>query len=139
MLAQAEADNRSRSKKLKTLEATPLVVLPTAKRPIACPSEEIVSLYHEKLPMLPRVEVLSDGRKRALAARWRHIVSDPEVAAKPDPRSEGLEWFAWYFDHASKSAFLTGKAKDWRADFDFLVAPAKFVKVVEGHYHRRSA
>jgi hypothetical protein len=133
-LPQAEAEAEATK-----LEATPLVVLPSAKRLPACPTDEIVSMYHAKLPMLPRVEVMNDGRKRSLSARWKQILAEPEFAKNEDPRSEGLGWFAWYFDHAAKSPFLTGKAKNWRADFDFLINPQKFVKVVEGHYHKEQA
>ena len=133
-LPQAEAEAEATK-----LEATPLVVLPSAKRLPACPTDEIVSMYHAKLPMLPRVEVVNDGRRRALSARWRQVVADPDIAKSDKPREEGVEWFAWYFDHAAKSPFLTGKAKNWRADFDFLINPQKFVKVVEGHYHKEQA
>jgi uncharacterized protein YciU (UPF0263 family) len=33
------------------------------------------------------------------------------------------------------SKFLTGKAKDWKADIDFLFNPSKFPRIVEGTYH----
>ena len=130
---------QKQKQKQENIEATPLVVLPSAKRLPACPTDEIVSMYHAKLPMLPRVEVVNDGRRRALSARWRQILTDPDIAKSEKPKEEGVEWFAWYFDHAAKSPFLTGKAKNWRADFDFLINPQKFVKVVEGHYHKEQA
>ncbi len=89
--------------------------------------------------MLPRVEVVNDGRKRALSTRWREVVTDPDIRGSPDVRAAALDWFGWYFAHAAKSRFLTGKAKDWRADFDFLITPSKFAKVVEGAYHKEAA
>lgn len=137
--SQACQPKQKQKQKQENIEATPLVVLPLAKRLPACPTDEIVSMYHAKLPMLPRVEVVNEGRKRALSARWRQVVADPDIAKSEKPRDEGVEWFAWYFDHAAKSPFLTGKAKNWRADFDFLINPQKFVKVVEGHYHKEQA
>jgi uncharacterized protein YdaU (DUF1376 family) len=109
---------------------------PAASRHVPCPSQELIELYHQRLPTLPRVEVVSEARKRALSARWRDVVTDAEIRKTDDPRKAALEWFDWYFDYASKSAFLTGKAKSWRADFDFLLSPTKFPKVVEGHYHK---
>ena len=86
--------------------------------------------------MLPRVELLNDARRKHIAARWAEVIADPEIAQSSDPKAEGLAWFAWYFGHAASSDFLTGKAKDWRADFDFLLTPSKFAKVAEGSYHR---
>jgi hypothetical protein len=123
----------------KIQEATPLVDLPTATRRPQCPTQEILDLYHKHLPMLPAVEVMSESRKRALSARWREVVTDHEIASTDDPRVAALDWWAWYFGHAARSKFLTGKVKDWRADFDFLITPSKFAKVVEGAYHKEHA
>lgn len=89
--------------------------------------------------MLPRVEVVNDSRKRALSARWREVATDADIRKSEDVRAAALDWFGWFFAHAATSRFLTGKAKDWRADFDFLMTPSKFAKVVEGSYHREAA
>ncbi|MBK8161807.1 MAG: helix-turn-helix domain-containing protein [Gammaproteobacteria bacterium] len=35
-----------------------------------CPAEQIVALYHEILPELPKVKVLTDKRRKHLRARW---------------------------------------------------------------------
>jgi hypothetical protein len=114
-------------------------VLVASRRPPPCPTEEIIALYHEKLPMLPRVEVLNDPRRKAASARWRDVVTDPEISKAENVKVAGLDWFAWYFERAGSSAFLTGKSKDWRADFDFLMLPKKFAKVIEGSYHKEHA
>lgn len=98
-----------------------------------------MNLYHEKLPMLPRVEVLNDTRRKHIASRWREVVTEPDIRKAEDPRAAALDWFAWYFGHAAKSAFLTGRSKDWKADLDFLMTPSKFAKVVEGSYHKEAA
>ena len=100
----------------------------------SAPIDEIVALYNEKLPMLPRVTVVNDSRKRAISARWREVVT----ADKLD-RNAGLEFFAWYFGMVAQSKFLTGKAKDWKADIDFLFNPSKFPRVIEGFYHKEQA
>jgi hypothetical protein len=127
---------------VNTKEPTVLVPDPADREPVAapdrlpsCPTDRLVDLYHKHLPMLPRVEVMNDGRRRTLSARWREVVTDKDIAKSPDPRQAALEFFDWYFEHAAQSAFLTGRAKNWRADFDFLTTPSKFAKVVEGHYH----
>ena len=120
-------------------EPAVLVPEPLAQAPDRlppCPTQELVDLYHHHLPMLPRVEVLNDGRRRALSARWREVVTDKDIAKAESPKNAAVDFFGWYFGHASRSAFLTGRAKNWRADFDFLITPSKFAKVIEGHYHK---
>lgn len=121
---------------INTREASPLVDTPAAPRPKppACPTQQIVDLYHELLPTLPRVEVMSDSRKRALSGRWREVCADKEIAHADDPRAAALDWWRWYFARAATSKFLTGQSKDWRASFDFLLTPSKFAKVIEGAY-----
>lgn len=124
--AEAEAEK---------IEPTALVVS-SPKLP-ACPVDEIIGIYHEVLPVLPRVDVVNAGRKRSLAARWREVAAEHKDS--PDVRSACIDWFRWYFSKAGESKFLVGKVKDWRADFDFLISPSKFAKVVEGHYSKERA
>lgn len=120
-------------------EPTALVASASPPRLPPCPTDELIALFHRHLPTLPRVEIVNDGRRKHLTARWRDVLSDPEIAAAENPRAAAIEWFAWFFEHAGSSRFLTGQAKDWRASFDWLIAPSNFVKVAEGNYHRRVA
>lgn len=117
-------------------KAPTVLVAGTAYRLPACPAEEIVERYREALPQLPGVEVLNASRKRTIAARWREV-----CAAEKFDRQQGLDWFAWFFGHVSRSGFLTGRlpGKTWRADFDFLMTASKFAKVIEGSYHKDAA
>lgn len=124
---------------VKDIVPTALPDSPAAPRADACPTQAIVDLFHKRLPMLPRVAVLSESRKRAISARWREVVSDPEIRRAQDPKAAALDWFDWLFGYVAQSRFLSGKATDWRADIDFLMTPAKFAKVVEGHYHKEHA
>jgi hypothetical protein len=101
-----------------------------------CPTEELIALYHQHLPALPVVEVMNDGRKRSLSARWRDVCGDGKF-----DKAAGLDWFSWFFERVAGSDFLMGRTagksgQHWRADFDFLTTPSKFVKVVEGRYHQ---
>jgi hypothetical protein len=116
-----------------------VLVASAAPKLPACPTDELIALYHEHLPTLPRVEILNDARRKHLSARWREVIADKEIAASPDPKAEALAWFAWFFKHANRSAFLTGKSGDWRAGLDFLIAPKSFAKVIEGNYHKAAA
>ena len=95
------------------------------------PVEQIVEMYNTMLPMLSAVTVVNDSRRRAISSRWREVVT----AVKLD-REKGLEFFQWFFDMVSKSKFLTGRVKDWKADIDFLFNASKFPRIVEGTYHK---
>jgi uncharacterized protein YdaU (DUF1376 family) len=106
-----------------------------------CPHEDIVKAYAEALPMLPQVAVVSDVRKGHAAARWKAVCAEQKFT-----REQGIEWFRDFFALVAKSAFLTGNGKPdrgtgrvWAADFDWLMLPTNFVKVVEGRYQDRRA
>jgi uncharacterized protein YdaU (DUF1376 family) len=114
---------------IKVAKATPDLGKP--KSVPSAPIQEIVELYNTILPELPQTIVVNDSRKRAIAARWREVVT----ADKLD-RQGGLDFFRWFFEMVKTSKFLTGKAKDWKADMDFLFNPSKFPRIIEGTYHK---
>jgi hypothetical protein len=101
-----------------------------------CPYQAIVDAYHEALPQCPRVEVLSDQRKRYIQARWKQVCVDDKLDAKA-----GLEWFVDFFQHVAASKFLTGRVgrkdggRPFFASLDWLMGPEKFARVYEGRYH----
>ena len=105
--------------------------LAPARSSPAAPISEIVELYNKHLPMLPQITVISDSRKRMISARWREVVTTDKL-----DRKKGLEFFDWFFCHVGKSKFLTGKTKDWKANFEFLLTASKFPRIVEGAYHQ---
>jgi uncharacterized protein YdaU (DUF1376 family) len=113
----------------KVAKATPDIGKPKSVPP--APIQEIVEMYNNILPELPQTIVVNDSRKRAIAARWREVVT----ADKLD-RQGGLDFFKWYFEMVKTSKFLTGKSKDWKADMDFLFNPSKFPRIIEGTYHK---
>lgn len=96
----------------------------------ACPHQAIVDLYHEILPKLPRVAMLTKARQQHLQSRWRESAVHRDLAFWRD-----------YFEMVKESKFLMGDApgrnggRSFRATFDWLIAPSNFVKVVEGNYH----
>jgi uncharacterized protein YdaU (DUF1376 family) len=114
----------------QSIEAEASPDLGKPKSAPACPVAEIVEMYNTMLPMLPAVSVVNDSRKRAIAARWREVVTTEKM-----DRQQGLEFFQWFFKMVKDSKFLTGKTKDWKADLDFLFNPSKFPRIVEGAYH----
>ena len=121
--------NQLTNNQSKVAKATPDLGKP--KSVPSAPIQEIVELYNTILPELPQTIVVNDSRKRAIAARWREVVT----ADKLD-RQGGLDFFKWYFEMVKTSKFLTGKSKDWKADMDFLFNPSKFPRIIEGTYHK---
>jgi hypothetical protein len=68
----------------------------------------------------PAIRKMTDTRKRQLKARLRDSTID--------------EWLA-AFAAMERSSFLRGENdRGWRADFDFLLQPKSFTKLLEGAY-----
>lgn len=89
----------------------------------AAPYDEIISLYHE-LTSLPRVQKLTDRRKKTLRVRWKQY---------PD-----TEKFRQLFIKAQESDFLSGRNDKWTScSFDWLINEANMVKVLEGNYDNK--
>ena len=93
------------------------------------PVNEIVELYHQKLPMLPVVRKLTKTRRSYIQQRWR------------ENDLPNLEVWGKYFDYVGQSDFLCGRTqgKDGRppfmADLEWITKPANYVKIFEGKYH----
>lgn len=103
-------------------------IVKTIKIP-PCPYQKIVDLYHELLPMCPRIVKLTDARRNSIKARWR-------------TDADNLQFWRDYFTSVSESKFLTGRqnpsggrSKPFVADIDFLIRPSTVVRVQEGKYH----
>ena len=102
-------------------------------RPASIPVRAIVDLYHELLPMCPRVQKITKARAGAIQARWRS-------GDLPD-----LETWADYFRYVSESAFLTGRVDPapgrtrFVADLEWLAREGNYAKVYEGKFHRSKA
>ena len=84
------------------------------------PYQEIVDLYHQICTSLPKVVLLNEKRKQLLRARWKE---------HPD-----LEFWKELFQRVENSDFLTGRKADFRADFEWIIRPTNFVKIIEGRY-----
>ena len=84
--------------------------------------EKIVALYNENCKSLPKVTTISQTRKNAM----RILNSEYSI-----------EKIEEAFKKAQASEFLTGKNKPWRANFDWLIKKANFVKTLEGNYDNR--
>jgi hypothetical protein len=93
------------------------------------PYKKILTLYHEILPMCPRMSVLTKTRKGYIAARWTS-------GAVPD-----LETWRDFFIFVGKSKFLTGQVdptpgkKRFIADLEWMTRESNFIKIYEKKYH----
>ena len=111
--------------------ATAVVVetdVSTPKRD-AIPYQKIVDLYHNKLPMCPRVKKLNPARKAQIRGRWNSgDLTD-------------LKTWGEYFDFVAKSRFLTGMTdppngrQPFIANLEWLTRDRNFTNVWEQKYH----
>ena len=104
-----------------------------------CKHSEVISLYHQHLPTLRKVEVWNAARQGYLRQRWREVAIELSQK-KPIQHDDVLNWWADFFKHIESSKFLTGKvnSKDGRAftaDLEWILKPSNFAKIVEGKYH----
>ena len=82
--------------------------------------QRIVDMYNDTCVSFPKVHSLSDARKKAIKARLNtYSVYD----------------FKILFKKAESSDFLKGKnARNWSANFDWLIKDANMAKVLDGNY-----
>lgn len=84
----------------------------------------ILKLYHDLCPNMAKVEKLTDQRKGFIRARFAEY---------------GIEKITTVLRTAGESEFLNGhNEKVWKADFEWLMRPNNFIKVLEGKYHNRT-
>lgn len=99
--------------------------------------DAVVALYHEMLPELPAVAVLSNTRRAAFRQRASTPVTTPHGETL-DPST--LAFWREFFGVVQRSDFLMGRKqgdRKWVASFDFLLSTKGFSGVVEGKYENR--
>lgn len=85
--------------------------------------ENFVSSYHNLCPIMNKVQVINDTRKGYINARIAEF---------------GEERLIEVFRLAGESDFLNGKNnKAWKADFDWIIRPNNFIKIMEGKYSNK--
>ncbi|WP_395652543.1 hypothetical protein [Brevundimonas sp.] len=104
-----------------------------------CPHDDIVRLYHEALPELPAVKVMSDSRQKAMRGFWRWVLTSKKSDGSPRAQTadQALTWIGNYFERAKANDFLMGRRSagqghdNWRCDFDFLLTEKGKRHVIE--------
>lgn len=122
---------------------------PIVRRPAPgqedCPHRQLVAMFAEALPELPRPRAETwEGSSGAAAMRqrWRWVMTakredGTRYATNAD---EALAWFAQFFARVSKSDFLTGRDGKWKGcNLGWLMGRDKFSKVIDGVYDREKA
>jgi len=101
----------------------------TQKADPGCPHQEIIELYHEVLPMCPRVRDWTPTRAKQLRIRWNE-----------DPTRQNLDYWRKFFCYVATCDFLVGKAgtgKPFLADLQWITKADNFTKIREGKYENR--
>lgn len=116
--------NPTEQNSTKQTEERPAAADPDRSAP--CPFEEIVKAFNAICVSFPEVKKITDGRKKAIGARWRE--------------AQSLDAFREIFAAAEASPFLKGSNdRGWRADFDWILKAANWTKISEGNYRERGA
>ena len=101
------------------------------------PCQDIADCYNEILGgCLPRVQLLSEARKRAIAARWFEVMGTkaPNGKVRFENAEDGVKWFAAVFRKITKNAFWMGDNQSgFAVNFDWIFKPTNFLKVLEWH------
>lgn len=82
--------------------------------------QEIINMYNDTCVSFPKVNKLSEKRKKAIKARLKKYT---------------LEDFKKLFQMAESSSFLKGQNnRNWSATFDWLIQDSNMAKVLDGNY-----
>ena len=111
----------------------------SAARLPRCDTQSVVDLYHDTLPELPRVRLMSDGRRKAISAFWRFVLTSKKSDGSPRATNvdEAMDWIGGYFTRARDNDFLMGRGhkapghEGWQCDFDFLLTDKGKRHVIE--------
>lgn len=87
--------------------------------------KEVIELFHIKCSRLPKVQIINQSRKKFINARLKDF---------------GIEKVKEVFEMVGESNFLNGENKQtWSADFDWIMKPANFAKILEGNYKNKQS
>jgi hypothetical protein len=96
------------------------------KETIICPYQDILNLWIELVPSLPKPEIpidTSSPRARAIKSRWK--------------QNQDLQIFQMIFSKVQGSDFMSGRKGDWSCNIDWVMKPANWQKIKEGNYDNK--
>ncbi len=85
--------------------------------------KKFVDLFNQLCPSLPTVRDITKSRKEKIGLR---LSSDSD-----------MQFWEDIFKSCEKSDFLSGRASDWRASFDWIMKPSNLQKIKEGTYDNK--
>ena len=93
-----------------------------------CPHQEIIALYHEILPMCPRIREWTPARAGHLRARWNE-----------NKKRQSLDYWRQFFEYVKTCPFLVGQrpgtgGRPFFADLEWIVKSSNFTKIREQRY-----
>jgi len=95
------------------------------------PAQKIMNLFNEICTSLPEIKSIEGARLKTMQSRWK--------------QQPNLDWWNRFFVTVQASDFLAGRTppteghENWRCDFDFIMKPRYFTKIIEGGYQNREA
>ena len=124
----AEANGQATLKQLKLPVPVPI---PVPEEEDRRPAEEVEEALPELAqiwnqfadPCLPRVRSCGLKRKRKIQLAWK--------------RKPARNFWVDLIKLVNESDFLSGRVKDWRADFEFILSDENVDKILDGKYANR--
>ena len=98
------------------------------------PVTDIYDAYNEVLgEKLPRALILTDARKRDIAARWNELLNtEHKGKLRYSGVEDGLHWWKRLFAKVTLNPHWIGENdRGWRADLDWIINKKNFIKVLE--------
>jgi hypothetical protein len=110
----------------------------TSKKLSASECQQIAELYNKALGgSLPRVTTVTPARQSAINARYRELLNstNDKGQIRFTDKEGGMKWFGVFFGKVAAAPFLIGdNDRGWKANFDWVLAPKNFLKIVEGGF-----
>lgn len=124
---------KNREEKNRSSTSTSAAKLPT------CPIDEIIAVYHEVLPNLPKVRLQTKDRAKAIRKVWEWVLTSTKTdgARRAETAEQALSWLRSYFERATENDFLMGRTPrsgehaNWQCDIDFLMTDRGMKQVIE--------
>ena len=98
------------------------------------PVTDIYDAYNEVLgEKLPKALILTDARKRDIAARWNELLNtEHKGKLRYSGIEDGLHWWKRLFAKVTLNPHWMGENdRGWRADLDWIINKKNFIKVLE--------